>query len=100
MTPLRLRLLLALAVAPGAELCGADLARDVELTSGGVYIALHDLARAGWLESRWEEGDPKRLGRPLRRYYRVTPEGLEQTVAGVLESHPAFKPPPPYQKRS
>ena len=60
--------------------------------SGG-SMTLHDLAEAGWVESRWEDGDPRRLGRPRRRYYRITPQGLELTVAGVLEGHPAFKPP-------
>jgi len=93
MTPLRLRLLVALAVAPGAELCGADIARDADLTNGGVYMALHDLDKAGWLQSRWEEGDPKHLGRPRRRFYRITSEGLKHTVAGVLDDHPAFRPP-------
>jgi len=93
MTPLRLRLLVALAVAPGAELCGVDIAREIDLNNGGIYVTLHDLAEAGWVESRWEDGDPRRLGRPRRRYYRITPQGLELTVAGVLEGHPAFKPP-------
>ncbi|HEY3697272.1 MAG TPA: PadR family transcriptional regulator [Phenylobacterium sp.] len=87
-----MRVLVAFAVDPTVELCGADIANDIGLASGPLYVALHDLARVGWLESRWEDGDPKRLGRARRRFYRVTPEGLEQALAGLLQSHPAFRP--------
>ena len=34
---------------------------------------------AGWLASRWENEDPHTLGRPRRRFYRITPLGQEQS---------------------
>jgi len=33
------------------------------------------LERHGLLTSRWEKGDPAKLGRPRRRYYAITPRG-------------------------
>jgi DNA-binding PadR family transcriptional regulator len=36
------------------------------------------LERAGWVRSRWEDVDPVIEGRPNRRYYRLTAEGVVQ----------------------
>ena len=33
--------------------------------------------RLGWLESRWEDIDSHKEGRPRRRYYQLTKEGTE-----------------------
>jgi PadR family transcriptional regulator PadR len=42
------------------------------LGHGTLYKALDRLERDGYLESRWEAGDPSALGRPRRREYQVT----------------------------
>jgi len=65
----------ALAVLVGSaleELSGAEIAKRTKQQSGTLYPILMRLERAGWLESRWEEGDPREMGRPRRRLYRVT----------------------------
>src|SRR5690349_12515083 len=44
--------------------------------SGALYPMLTRLLAAGWLEAHWEDVDPVAEGRPARRYYRLTPDGL------------------------
>jgi DNA-binding PadR family transcriptional regulator len=60
-----------------AELAGADLMQAARVSSGTLYPILVRLERAGVLASRWEEERPEALGRPRRRFYRITPAGLE-----------------------
>jgi PadR family transcriptional regulator, regulatory protein PadR len=54
---------------------GYDLMRATGMASGPTYTVLARLDRAGWLASEMEEGDPAQLGRPGRRYYKLTKEG-------------------------
>jgi PadR family transcriptional regulator, regulatory protein PadR len=60
------------------ELSGADIAKVSQLSSGTLYPILYRLEEFGWLDSRWEIGDPTTLGRPRRRYYRITKEGAKR----------------------
>jgi DNA-binding PadR family transcriptional regulator len=80
------------ALLPGRdELSGADISRATKLASGTLYPILFRLERAGWLESRWEDNDPKALGRPRRRLYRVTELGAQSARAAVKDLvEPAF----------
>jgi DNA-binding PadR family transcriptional regulator len=63
---------------PRDELSGADIARLTELASGTLYPILLRLEGAGWLASRWEKGSPTDLGRPRRRFYRLTALGAKK----------------------
>jgi DNA-binding PadR family transcriptional regulator len=60
-----------------AELAGADLMAAAHLSSGTLYPILLRFERAGLLESRWETERPKDLGRPRRRFYRMTQAGAQ-----------------------
>jgi DNA-binding PadR family transcriptional regulator len=60
---------------PGEEIAGVDVMRSSRLASGTTYPLMLRLERQGLLTSRWEEGDPTKLGRPRRRYYAITPQG-------------------------
>jgi PadR family transcriptional regulator, regulatory protein PadR len=71
----------ALAASPRVELSGAEISRATKLASGTLYPILFRLERAGWLESRWEEEEPKALGRPRRRLYHLTAEGARNANA-------------------
>jgi DNA-binding PadR family transcriptional regulator len=66
----------ALIADPTREVYGLELGRLAELPSGTIHPILARLEACGWLESRWEDVDPQREGRPRRRYYRLTPDGL------------------------
>lgn len=73
------------------EISGADIARSVELASGTLYPILARLERAHWIESRWEEGDPHKLGRPRRRFYKITALGARKAREAVNEVKRAFR---------
>jgi len=70
------------------ELSGAELAELSKLSSGTLYPILHRLEGAGWLDSRWEKGNPAILNRPRRRYYRITAEGAKKVREVVLSLTP------------
>lgn len=61
--------------APRTERAGAEFARTCKLGSGTLYPLLNRLEESGWLESRWEEVEPREVGRPRRRLYRLTGVG-------------------------
>src|ERR687893_507002 len=79
-TQLVLRTLLA---EPTREMYGLQICQAAELPSGTIHPILARLEGCGWLESRWEDTDPKRAGRPRRRYYRLTPDGVAYAVAAL-----------------
>jgi PadR family transcriptional regulator PadR len=61
---------------PSAACYGLELMKATGLPSGSLYPVLARLERAGWVCSRREEIDPSVEGRPPRRYYELTPDGL------------------------
>jgi PadR family transcriptional regulator len=73
-TQLVLRALLAV---PASELYGSQIGEAAGLMSGTVHPILARLEAAGWVESRWEDIDPRAAARPARRYYRLTAEGAD-----------------------
>ena len=60
-----------------SELAGSDVMRSAHVSSGTLYPVLLRLERAGMLTSRWEAARAEDLGRPRRRFYRMTPAGVE-----------------------
>jgi PadR family transcriptional regulator PadR len=62
---------------PLRELYGLEICQAAELPSGTVHPILARFEGLGWLESRWEDIDPRDEGRPQRRYYRLTSQGVE-----------------------
>jgi DNA-binding PadR family transcriptional regulator len=60
-----------------SRLAGADIMRIARLSSGTLYPLLVRFEKAGLIEGDWEAGDPKELGRPVRRLYRLTSAGVQ-----------------------
>jgi DNA-binding PadR family transcriptional regulator len=83
MTVPRLLMLRALLDDPARERYGLDLALQAGLEPGSVYPILVAFENAGWLESRPEDVDAAQAGRPRRRYYRLTPGGIEAGRAAL-----------------
>ncbi|MCW2938471.1 MAG: PadR family transcriptional regulator [Actinomycetia bacterium] len=67
---------------PARERHGFGICQETGLASGTVTPILHRLAEHGWLTSR-EEG----TGR-IRRYYRLTPEGVAEATARLGPAAP------------
>lgn len=80
-----LKVLGAFFSAPREELSGADIARTTKLATGSLYPILLRLEDAGWLTSSWESESPHELGRPRRRYYRLTALGAARAKAAYAE---------------
>jgi PadR family transcriptional regulator, regulatory protein PadR len=77
---------------PGVDRYGLDLMGDTGLPSGTLYPILQRLQRAGWVDARWEEIDPVASGRPARRYYRLTPDGVAAARQALAELHAQTSP--------
>src|SRR4029453_18453863 len=88
-TQLVLRALLA---DPAQEQYGVEIGAAAGLPSGTIHPILARLEGVGWLTSRWEEIDPRAEGRPARRYYQLTPDGLELARAALARAYTATRP--------
>ncbi|MFF0866241.1 PadR family transcriptional regulator [Nonomuraea sp. NPDC003560] len=62
---------------PTRAMYGLEICAAAGLPSGTIHPILARLEGFGWLESSWEELDPREEGRPRRRYYRFTPDGAQ-----------------------
>jgi DNA-binding PadR family transcriptional regulator len=81
--PTRLVLQVLLAESTAREMYGLEICHAAELPSGTIHPILARLEGCGWLESRWEDIDPTREGRPRRRYYRLTGAGAERAATAL-----------------
>lgn len=70
------KVLAAFLADPTEERYGLDLMNDTGLPSGTLYPILLRLQRAEWVTAHWEDIDPEVAGRPARRYYTLTPDGV------------------------
>ena len=65
---------------PAREMYGLELTEETGLQPGTAYPILLRLEREGWVNSRWEDVDPRAEKRPARRYYRLTADGAVQAA--------------------
>lgn len=84
------RVLRVLVADPAAPHYGYDLMKTTRLPSGTLYPMLARLQQEGLVESQWENQRPDAGGRPPRKYYRLTAEGVR---AARLELAAASTPP-------
>ena len=77
----------ALLVEPTQEMYGLQICHAAELPSGTIHPILARLESCGWLESRWEDVDPAEQGRPRRRYYRLSTDGVEHARTALARVH-------------
>jgi len=81
------RVLDALLADPSAELYGIEIGDAAGLPSGTVHPSLARLEGLGWLTSRWEDIDPSVAGRPARRYYQLTPDGVQAARSALARAY-------------
>ena len=60
---------------PARDLYGLEICTATGLPSGTVHPILARFEALGWLDSSWEQVDPREQGRPRRRYYRLNANG-------------------------
>ena len=72
---------------PARELYGSEIGEQSALRSGTVHPILARLEGVGWLQSRWEDIDPRAEGRPPRRYYRLTADGARAAQSALARAH-------------
>ena len=74
---------LALVEEPTASHWGYDLSRRSGVRSGVLYPLLTRMLESDWLTDGWESATAV-VGRPPRRYYRLTDIGLRE-LGGLLD---------------
>jgi DNA-binding PadR family transcriptional regulator len=70
-----------------AERYGSEIGDAAGLASGTVHPILARLERLGWVSSRWEDIDPREEGRPARRYYRLSADGVALARDALARSY-------------
>lgn len=71
---------------PSQELYGLQIGQAAGLPSGTVHPILARLEGVGWVESFWEDVDPRVEGRPARRYYRLTSSGADSARSALARA--------------
>ena len=62
---------------PAVERYGLEISKLTGLETGTLYPVMARLENVGWVESSWEDPDLSiKDGRPRRRYYQLTGEGI------------------------
>ena len=82
-----MRVLGAFVDAGHVELTGANIHERTGILSGTLYPILIRFREAGWVSDRWEDEEPVELGRPKRRYYRLTAIGQRAYERGLLKAN-------------
>jgi PadR family transcriptional regulator PadR len=72
---------------PTHDMYGLEICNAAGLPSGTIHPILARLEGIGWLESRWEDADPAQVGRPRRRYYRLSPDGAEKACDALARAY-------------
>lgn len=72
---------------PKQELYGLEIGNAAGLPSGTVHPILARLEGLGWVESRWEEIEPRLQGRPSRRYYKLTASGEQDARDAIARAY-------------
>src|SRR5690242_8108560 len=93
------RVLQALLADPSRPMYGAEIGGEAGLASGTVHPILARFEAIRWLESTWEDIDPRVEGRPARRYYRLTANGAEAARTALARAYrpkrsPSLRPVP------
>jgi PadR family transcriptional regulator PadR len=64
---------------------GAEISRALGIGSGTLYPLLARLENADWMKSEWEQVDPSEVGRPRKRFYKLTGKGQTRARKALAE---------------
>ncbi|MEH6373574.1 PadR family transcriptional regulator [Streptomyces sp. KLMMK] len=74
---------LSVLVTQDQELYGLKIAQATGVLTGTIYPILARLEQAGWVTSEWESGEEPDSRGPRRRFYRLTPNGLQRAQSAL-----------------
>jgi PadR family transcriptional regulator PadR len=77
---------------PATERYGLEVGQAAGLRGGSLYPVFGRLEDAGLLVSHWEDTDPSEAGRPRRRMYRLTTEGVAYARQALAEAQQSLTP--------
>lgn len=86
LTPQKERVLRVFLEEPQSRRYGYELMRRAGLKSGTLYPMLGQFEAEGVLSADWEQPGEATPGRPPKRYYRLTGEGLRAARQALAES--------------
>ena len=72
---------------PTKHLYGLEICAATGLPSGTVHPILARFEGLGWLDSSWEQVDPREEGRPRRRYYRLNEHGMSMARTALARAY-------------
>jgi PadR family transcriptional regulator PadR len=87
-----LKVLKVLLEDPTAEHYGLEIGQAAGLRGGSLYPVFGRLEDARLVVSRWEDTDPSEAGRPRRRLYKLTSEGVEYARQAIAEAQQDLTP--------
>jgi PadR family transcriptional regulator PadR len=87
MTQTTQAVLRALLEDPRTERYGLEICAATGLPSGTVHPILARLEVLGWVDSAWEQTDPREQGRPRRRYYRFNGYGMSMARDALARAY-------------
>jgi PadR family transcriptional regulator PadR len=77
---------------PTTERYGLEIGLATGLRGGSLYPVLGRLEDARYVTSRWEDTDPAETGRPRRRLYRLSPNGVVYARQALAEAQQNLAP--------
>lgn len=66
-------------------LSGVEISREIKVGIGSVYPFLTRLLNEGLATAEWENICPKTEGRPRKRYYQLTGDGVRMTHEALAD---------------
>jgi len=81
-----LKVLRVLLEDPTTERHGLEIGLAAGLRGGSLYPVLSKLEDAKLVTSAWEDVDPSEAGRPRRRLYRLSPDGIVYARHALAEA--------------
>jgi PadR family transcriptional regulator, regulatory protein PadR len=77
---------------PTGEHYGLEIGQAAGLRGGSLYPVLGKLEDAHLVTSAWEDTDPAEAGRPRRRLYKLSSEGVEYARQALAEAQQDLTP--------
>ncbi|MFC7869446.1 PadR family transcriptional regulator [Streptomyces murinus] len=93
LTPAAVRIIQTFLTDPTQRFYATELMKAARVGSGSLYPAITRMEKAGWVLSEDEDVDPRKQGRPARRYYSMTGKGVREAHLALVNLSENVRPP-------